>query len=107
MDPLSLSLSLLLSTNNQTTKYADRKMSSSSVPIRQALNLPLLVVPPLPFDISEEAHGDRRVYLQEVIAGVFRIMDEGLEALEAQQQQQQAEVHHQDRVEEVEVPHRP
>jgi hypothetical protein len=47
--------------------------------VREALNLPLLTVPPPPFEISEEAQNDSRVYLQEMSAGALRIMNDASE----------------------------
>jgi hypothetical protein len=57
----------------------------NAIPLRQALNLPPLTMPPRPFEMSTSAQTDRRASMQEVIADVLRLMDQVTE------QEEQAE----------------
>jgi hypothetical protein len=61
-------------------------------PVREVLGLPLLTIPPLPFEISLEAQDDRNVWISEVITGTLRIIEEAeaeQESIRRRNQQQQ------------------
>jgi hypothetical protein len=62
--------------------------------VREALGLPLLNIPPLPFEISQEAQDDRNVWISEVITGTLRIIEEAeaeQESIRRLTQQQQGQ----------------
>jgi hypothetical protein len=60
-------------------------------PLREVLGLPLLNIPPLPFEISQEAQDDQAVWISEVITGTLRMIEEA----EAEQESIRRRTQHQ------------